>query len=282
MAIVGAAFRYYRPTGFGGPRGRRVEFISTADAAPGAPPAVAQRTSGLLDGGSITAEPLDPLPCSPASPPTASTTPTETEGSGRCYYFEIEVREMVQRSIITTKTLSIGFVWLPRWPSPPASCADHASSSSIFASPGASTVSVPELVGQMPRSIVIGGDLPRASFGGQELRKVTGWRPLLELQVGTTVGALLEEVGREPGLHRLTIFQDGVRRCHAEANVPPEWGCGAVIHGVVDVCGTVQAVQLRQAAEPPITAAPLASTTPQSSGLSSCEQQSPNRGMAWL
>lgn len=105
---------------------------------------------------------------------------------------------------------------------------------------------LPEMLSGLPRSFSIGGDLPRVHLGCQELCKISGWRPLMELEVGSVVGALLEEtpVGR-----RLTVVQDGTARCSAEAPVPAEWG--DEVYGVVDVCGTVQRVELRQVVAPP-------------------------------
>jgi len=108
----------------------------------------------------------------------------------------------------------------------------------------------------------------------------------VDLTEGCTVGVLLEEsqaeqefafpacassallaegrgsaglaVGESMRRHQLTIFQDGVRRCSVEADVPEAWGDD--VFGIVDVCGTVQRIALRQAALPPGQASPAGSS----------------------
>mmetsp|Transcript_12674 Transcript_12674/g.32860 ORF Transcript_12674/g.32860 Transcript_12674/m.32860 type:complete len:184 (+) Transcript_12674:1-552(+) len=111
----------------------------------------------------------------------------------------------------------------------------------------------------MSRAFVVGGDLPRAHLGGRELRKITGWRPMLDTEVGSVVGVMLERLeAKEDGLclHRLTVVQNGARRCSVEAEIPQAWREACSVHGVVDVCGTVQCVELRQAMPPPAAPPP--------------------------
>ncbi|CAE8663927.1 unnamed protein product, partial [Polarella glacialis] len=106
--------------------------------------------------------------------------------------------------------------------------------------------SLPEMARQLPRSFVVGGDLPRAYLGGVELRKVSGWRPITDVQVGTVLGVLLEVEAKRL---RLSVFQDGVRKCCEEAPRHAEWQ--GQPFGVVDVCGTVRSVELRQGGRVP-------------------------------
>jgi len=101
---------------------------------------------------------------------------------------------------------------------------------------------------QLPRSFVVGGDLPRAYLAGKEHSRISsGWRPLFDLSAGSVLGALLQV---QAGIAKLTILQDGACRCAVEAELPDARWDGAP-HGAVDVCGTVQRVLLRQGAEIP-------------------------------
>lgn len=173
-------------------------------AQPGELPSVASRSTGLLHGLALTAAPLSQIP----SPDTLQR-----------YYFEFEVLKVAEKSRGTTRTVSLGFTW-------PES---------------KGTVALPEQAGQLSRAFVAGGDLPRAYFDGCELMKISGWRPLLEVCQGTVLGAMLEI---DDTVLRLTIFQDGKKRCSVEAVQALSWS--GEPHGVVDVCGTVQQVALRQ------------------------------------
>mmetsp|Transcript_19695 Transcript_19695/g.59933 ORF Transcript_19695/g.59933 Transcript_19695/m.59933 type:complete len:660 (+) Transcript_19695:3-1982(+) len=224
VAVSEAAFRYYEPVTFG-PCGKNVELATSS--ASSQPPTgeamrdVATRTSGLLDGVVLTAEPLPAVPA---------------EGSphGCQYYFEVEVLDAAQRCTGTTRTVSLGFAW---------------------SAPGEAAARPPEMARQLPRSFVVGGDLPRAYLSGRELCKVLGWRPLFDVAGGSVIGALLQV---RAGSARLTVVQDGACRCSAEAELPEGRWEGAP-HGVVDVCGTVQRVALRQGAEVPGAALQAAS-----------------------
>lgn len=133
----------------------------------------------------------------------------------RCFYFEFEVVGVSEKR--TSRTLALGFAW----------DADR----------------LPDTAAEMPRSIVVGGDLPRAHFNGREFGKVSGWRPLVDVGAGSILGALLEV-----GSCSLTanIFQDGRRRCSVEVPLPDEarWLQEAPF-GVIDVCGSVTRVTLR-------------------------------------
>jgi len=128
----------------------------------------------------------------------------------------------------TTRTIAVGFAW-PRGPE---------------------EVRKAEMASQLPRAFVAGGDLPKAFLDGHELRKLAGWRPLLEVQAGSRLGALLE-VGEDRTL-LLSVFQDGTRRCSVMAELPE--GREGEPRGVVDVCGTVQRVELLQDMRPPFLA----------------------------
>jgi len=94
--------------------------------------------------------------------------------------------------------------------------------------------------------VVVGGDIPKVYLAGKELCKVSGWRPILDVKVGTTLGALMEV---DVTTLRTSIFQDGVCRFTTEAALPDAWTSAP--HGVVDVCGTVRCVRLHQGAWPP-------------------------------
>merc|ERR1719189_1459303 len=96
---------------------------------------------------------------------------------------------------------------------------------------------LPEIAADLRRAFLVGGDLPKAHLDGGQVCKVSGWRPLLDLGEGASVGVLLEENGQELSL---TVFQDGVRRCSTTARKPETWA--GEPHGVVDVCGCVRRV----------------------------------------
>jgi len=99
----------------------------------------------------------------------------------------------------------------------------------------------------LPRSFIVGGDLPRVYLAGKEHSKVSGWRPLCDVGAGAVLGALLQVHSLTA---KLTILQDGVARCTVETELPDSRWDGPP-HGVVDVCGTVQRVVLRQGVEIP-------------------------------
>jgi len=233
VATTETAFRCYAPVAFGA-CGKNIELSTGQEAEAGAKavPAIATRVSGLLDGVVLTREPLASIQA-----------PAQPQNELR-YYFEVTVLEAAQRCTGTTRTVSLGFAW---WLD------------------GAAHARVPEMARQLPRSMVIGGDLPRAYVAGREHSKVSGWRPLFEVSAGTVLGALLQVQANKA---KLTILQDGARRCHSEAEIPEDSSWGAAPHGVVDVCGTVQRVVLKQGAEvpkaalesgPSLQASPLAS-----------------------
>jgi len=147
------------------------------------------------------------------------------------YYLEAEVLEVAEKR--SGRTMALGFAW----PLP----GGH----------------LPETAAALPRAFVVGGDLPRAHLGGRDLGKVSGWRPVLDVAAGTRLGWLLEA---DAGALRLSVLQDGTCRCVVEAARPEGWF--GPPHGVVDVCGTVRRVQLRQGA-PPL---PSAKPSPGASG----------------
>jgi len=271
VAESATAFRYFQPVGFGA-SGGNVRLSAAPDAAPGAAPAVATRFNGLLQAVAITAAPIG---FTPRPPPSTKACERCGASQTRDRYFELEVQELGERRG-SIRTLLAGFIWRPlpheegvqgdAWPTRRAPLLDSAS--------------------QMPRCLVVGGDLPRAFLGGRDLKRIAGWRPLVDLTEGCTVGVLLEEsqaeqefafpacassallaegrgsaglaVGESMRRHQLTIFQDGVRRCSVEADVPEAWGDD--VFGIVDVCGTVQRIALRQAALPPGQASPAGSS----------------------
>merc|ERR1712060_377980 len=113
-------------------------------------------------------------------------------------------------------------------------------------------------------AFVVGGDLPKAHLGGREIGKVTGWRPLRDVVAGSRVGALLEQTSSEISL---TVYQDGALRSSTKASLPQGWGQAAV-HGVVDVCGHVRRVEIKQGMAPPVqvTDAPVKQGPPSSDG----------------
>jgi len=236
-------------------------------AAPSPPPllSVASRATGLVQALALTATPV------PVLPTTTHEALSSGGGSRRVLqqrYFEVELLEWIKEK--TTKAFAIGFAWPPsgsqqqqqqpgalvRRSSSMSSTPDRggggeasASSTSRLGSP--SWGRLPETAGQLRQAFVAGGDLPKVYLDGQELGKVQGWRPLLDLSQGAVVGALLEE--HEGGDLRLTIVQNGVRRwTSAPARRPASWTTsGGEPHGVVDICGNARQVQLRQGAAPP-------------------------------
>mmetsp|Transcript_71263 Transcript_71263/g.202020 ORF Transcript_71263/g.202020 Transcript_71263/m.202020 type:complete len:630 (-) Transcript_71263:15-1904(-) len=240
-ASVDAAFSYYEPIGFG-TCGHNVSLSAGPSIPAGVPPAIATRTSGLVHGVALTASPLPLL----LGPLASSPGPAGPRGPGaEClgpmlrYYLEAVVLGVLEQR--TSRAPAIGFAW----PLRPAGEASR----ETWAAGG-----VPENAASLPRSFVAGGDLPRAHLGGKELGKLSGWRPLLDVRAGTVLGALLE---LDAGMGRLSVFQDSICRCVTEGAVPDSWS-GAP-HGVIDVCGNVCSVQLRQGAMPPVDTPPVVS-----------------------
>ncbi|CAK0792445.1 unnamed protein product [Prorocentrum cordatum] len=235
VASAQDAFRYCESVAFGA-CSSNVQLASEEGAAE-ACRSVASRVSGLVNGVALTAAPLPELGEDVGVP-----------AGWRGYYFEVEVTQVSEKR--TGRTVALGFAWplQASWPQDPADVGPtpSASSSKVAASAWELSGRLPENASAMTRAFVAGGDLPKAFLGGRELGKLSGWRPVLDVGAGAVLGALLE-VG--PGALRLTVFQDAVRRCSTEAALPPGWS-GAP-HGVVDVCGSVQGVRLRQGAAPP-------------------------------
>ncbi|CAE8587699.1 unnamed protein product [Polarella glacialis] len=299
VALEGSGFEYYTPLGFG-VCGLNVKLSAGSDLPGGRVMSVASRTSGLMNGMVLTAEPLLPLPTPAAMPvlltdsvevapdwkppfvtsPTLSFSPAPrsridseeaTEDKTRRYYFELEVLEIADKR--SSKTLSLGFAWrlpqgllideseeteLQRQDSMASLELRRSIPKGVERRPSISAwvrgSGLPESAAALPRSVVIGGDLPKAFVGGQEVARInTGWRPLLDLVPGSVLGALLEvDAGDEQ--MRLAVFQDGERRAFAEAPVPRDWRWPSLgdPSGVVDVCGNVLRVALRQNARPPV------------------------------
>ena len=238
VAQAQATVQYYEPVQFGA-CGRNVD-LSASEAR--SQPSdefrpVATRREGLVHGVALTSTALLPtlLPAPAASRDAGPAAPHEA------YYFEVGVLEL--RAEKTIKTLSLGFAWRDQKPTTSAA-SSH----------------LPESARELPRSFVVGGELPKAHFDRAEAGKVAGWRPLLDVASGSVLGALLERFRGASGRDslRLTVFQDGRRRCSAEAEVPPAWGSVGAPHGMVDVCGHVTSVELHQDARPPLQQRPTA------------------------
>lgn len=152
------------------------------------------------------------------------------------YYFEIEVLET---STGATSTLSLGFAW-----------------------PELSNMELePQALVHLPHSFAMGGELPKAHFGGVELDRPIAWRPILHLRPGSVCGALLETWPDSDALAaqlRLSIFQDGVVQTEAfvagaqVSSLSEAAACtlaaatnGLPPHGLVEITGSVVAVRLR-------------------------------------
>jgi len=203
VATQDAGFTYYEPLAFGA-CGRDAQLKVPYGAQPGELPSVVVRKSGLVNGLALTAAPLAPI---------------SSQSAPQRYYFEVEVLRTSEKPRGTTRTVSIGFAW----------------------SDAAGFGYLPEQANQLRRALVAGGDLPRAHLDGSEVKKLSGWRPLVDVGEGAVLGAMLEV---EAELLRLVIFQDGKQRCSVEVAHTLSWP--GEPHGVVDVCGTVQQVALRQ------------------------------------
>lgn len=203
-------------------------------------PVIASRPTSILNGVCLTHSPLQPMP------PEA--------GQLLRHYFEVTILDAANSG--TTRTLYLGFAW------PAEDCSEDdlgASAASAASADGEATAklrrssttshqdavvagrALPESSRELPCAFVIGGDLTRAYLGGVDLGKVSGWRPLKDAATGSRIGCLLEQDAER---WRLSIYQDGTRRCKVEAT-PPPWASGPP-HGLVDVCGGVRRVQLRQ------------------------------------
>eukprot|EP00928_Gymnodinium_smaydae_P092493 TRINITY_DN7637_c0_g1_i1.p1 TRINITY_DN7637_c0_g1~~TRINITY_DN7637_c0_g1_i1.p1 ORF type:complete len:671 (-),score=167.49 TRINITY_DN7637_c0_g1_i1:51-2063(-) len=218
------AFTRYELLGFGR-CGKEVELVEGSAAA--GVLTIARRISGVVNGLAFTSAPLTPMDAAATGDAGAT---SELSGE-RSYYYELEIREVAEKR--QGRTLVLGFAW-------PLTSGQDTSADVDWGR-------LPETAAELSRAFVLGGDLPRAYLAGSDLGKVTGWRPLLELSGGTMIGALLRVLG---DTLRLSIIQDGVPRCTAEATLPAGWGaCDP--HGVVDVCGTVHSVELRQGVCPP-------------------------------
>lgn len=161
----------------------------------------------------------------------------------RAYYFEVEVLETNPGA---TSTLSLGFNW-------PDLLKMELETQALV---------------DLHYSFAMGGELPKAHFGGVELDRPIGWRPILHLRPGSVCGALLETWPDSASLAaqlRLSIFQDGVVQTEvliagAEVSLLSEAAActvatatkGLAPHGLVEVAGSVIAVRLRtDMTEPP-------------------------------
>eukprot|EP00927_Polykrikos_kofoidii_P049606 TRINITY_DN43644_c0_g1_i1.p1 TRINITY_DN43644_c0_g1~~TRINITY_DN43644_c0_g1_i1.p1 ORF type:complete len:805 (-),score=128.97 TRINITY_DN43644_c0_g1_i1:111-2432(-) len=238
VAFAQAGFRYFEPVWFGS-CGRNVTLQQPDGASSEALPTIAMRSTGLVDGVALTARPLTTV-CEQPS--------VADEPGGPCrgrYYFEAVVQAVSGKKRGTTRTLSIGFAW---------PLARSVSDTSVDT--GGVKVRLPEMANQMKCAFVVGGDLPRVFLAGRPVKSVTGWRPLFDTVAGVSLGALLEADvspggNADDGVLRLMIFQDGVLRCTTEAAAPADW-LEVPPHGVVDVCGNVLGIELRQGAQPPL------------------------------
>jgi len=227
--------------------GQNVALSAASGAPPGAPPGVAARTTGLVQAVALTAAPL-PLQVPALAEPSGSVDVASLVFPLR-YYFEVEVLEVLEQR--SSKTLALGFAWplcVPEpLPAPPVPASEAAAPTPEAAVPTwVVSGRLPENASALPRSFVVGGDLPKVHLAGKELGKVSGWRPILDVGAGAVLGALLEV---DVSTCRLTIFQNSELRFTTEASLPEGW-TGAP-YGIVDVCGTVRRVQLRQGALPP-------------------------------
>lgn len=210
--VDNTVFSYHVPISFG-LCGKNIELLSSASHVSRT---VAWRSEAVVDACALTAKPL------PLALPSSL-------GSWQQYYFEVRVLE-VATGTRTTKTLSLGFVWL------------------TGAGGDVTDTRLPDAAKGLRRSIIVGGELPRVHLGGVDAGRLSGWRPIREISVGTTVGAFLEvlpDTGNG-GFVRITVSQDGVGRFASEHELPSSW-VGAP-HGVVDVAGTVRRVELVQGA----------------------------------
>lgn len=227
-----AGFRYCPIVAFGA-CGQNVELSaapSSGDESSVIQQIQAFRKSGILEGVALTASSVPRLALDQDSRRSAK------------YYFEIEVLELAEYR--GTKAMALGFAW-PLMEA--ASSCEGCCASPSDAMAWTQRKWLPEHASELRSSFLVGGDLPRAHLAGKELCKVSGWRPLKDVVEGSVLGALLDV---EENVLRLSIFQDGTRRCVVEA--PVEGGCmQGPPHGVVDICGALLRVQLRQAAMPP-------------------------------
>jgi len=259
VARVEHGFSYFEALTFGA-CGLNVE-LSAPPAMSSQATAVAFRREGLVQAVAVTSQPVPQRP-----------------GAGRRgrRYFEVGVLELSEQK--TTKTMSLGFAWAPAGDggsaggstsSGPPRSADGAALAAPTAQPSAAPAAaaaagpawgrLPENAAAMQRAFVVGGELPKAHLAGQEVGKVTKWRPLRDVVAGSSVGALLEETEDELSL---TVFQDSVQRFSITAMRPKEWAAAAV-HGVVDISGHVRRVELKQGVAVP--EAPEAPSVPPSS-----------------
>ncbi|CAJ1432279.1 unnamed protein product, partial [Effrenium voratum] len=161
------------------------------------------------------------------------------------YYFEVRVETTAEKR--TNRTLALGFAWhLPH----ALLMNEHDSPSYLRrrASVWSLDGHMPENASGLPRSLILGGDPPKAYLGGKEIAKLS-WRPLLECALGTVLGLALD---MEEDKLRVSVYQDGAQKCVVEAPVPEDWtwpGLGAP-NGVLDVCGGVTSVALCQGEAP--------------------------------
>jgi len=218
-----AAFHFYDAIHFG-KCGRNIEL---SDGPQGAK-IIAQRKEGLLHGIVLTQSALEPLP-----PEAATSSSSKSSCSGPQYYYEIDVREPHLPST-RSRTILLGFAWARN----PASAT---------AEPDFGIL--PEVSSEMPRTLVVGGDLPKVFLDGKEVAKVPGWRPVKDVVPGTMLGLQLAPVGNH--VWQLSIFQDADLRCTINVTLPESW-TEAPPHALIDVCGAVKCVKLRQNALPPL------------------------------
>jgi len=255
-ALQENALEFYEVVSFG-PGGLNLQLSSKEDE--GDTLTIATRTSGLVNGVVLTSElPAMPAEVEDADAADGSAKVSSESSNAERYYFKVQVLEVSEKR--TNRTMSLGFAWrlphamLEDSQEAPDSSAPSSSTGSRAQFRRASswvTGGMPENASGLPRSFILGGDLPKAYLGGREIAKVTGWRPLLDVVPGSTIGALIE-VHADDRL-RLSIFQDEIYRCSVEATLPEDWRWPALgaPNGVVDVCGMVTSAALCQGASPP-------------------------------
>eukprot|EP00435_Cladocopium_sp_Y103_P010477 s1104_g2.t1 len=170
----------------------------------GVQPDVATRKKGLISAVVVTSE---LKPCGPQGGDVS-------EEQGQRFYFEVLVDALSEKR--TNRTLALGFVWqLPQ-----ALLLGPETGRKRPAALWAPDGQMPEQALQLPRSLVLGGDPPKAYLAGKEVAKLS-WRPLLEVTLKNVLGVLLEMTADHLSI---SIFQDGDLKCTVEAPVPEDAG----------------------------------------------------------
>jgi len=153
------------------------------------------------------------------------------------YYFELEVLETC---LGAGRAFALGFVWGPL-------CREGGRGL------------LPESASSLPRSLVLGGEPPLLYLGGLSLGEPRTRRLALPIVAGSVLGVLLEASagsGEAPATLRLAVFQDGALRAEAlqpvlQEQAPWAFVPGARPQGVVDLCGSVRSVRLRDVSRLP-------------------------------